>query len=47
MENLTDYSSYVNAAYLVASLGLGALFVVTLLKYHRLKSKLQNTENEK
>ena len=44
MENPTDYLNYVLAAYLVASITLGALLAVTLCKYFNLKSKFKKNE---
>lgn len=44
MENLNDYSYYVNAAYLFTTVVLGGFLVVTLLRYYRVKSKLKAKE---
>jgi len=40
MENLTDYSQYVMAAYLVAGLSIAALAVFSAVKYYRAKKNL-------
>ncbi len=41
MENLSDYSNYVTAAYIVAMLSIAGLTLFTLIKYWRLK-KMHN-----
>jgi len=42
MENITDYSNYVVAAYLVAGLIFSALAGYVLVKYFRLKLSVKN-----
>jgi hypothetical protein len=44
MENLTDYSQYVFAAYGFALAVLGSLMLVVIAKYFFAKSKLKNAK---
>ncbi len=45
MENLNDYSIYVNAAYIVTGLVLSALMMVVVVKYLVIRSKNKNEKS--
>jgi hypothetical protein len=45
MENLPDYSKYVNAAYLVAGLCLSILMLFVVTNFFRVKSKIKNEKS--
>jgi len=47
MENLSDYSNYILAAYTVAIVAIGGFSSVVLYKYFTTKSKFQKISNEK
>jgi heme exporter protein D len=42
MENLTDYSNYVLAAYGVASISIISLMTLVVMRYFSTKSKIKN-----
>jgi len=44
MQNLTDYSQFVDAAYSIAGIMLTLLFVFVVRKYLALKSKIKNAK---
>ncbi|MES2962048.1 MAG: hypothetical protein V4694_06670 [Pseudomonadota bacterium] len=45
MENFADYSGYVNAAYLIASLCLAGLMLFIVTNFFRAKSKIKNEKS--
>jgi len=45
MENLSDYSNYVIAAYFLSSLALSCLMMIFLTKYFIAKSKIKNEKS--
>jgi len=45
MENLIDYSKYVNAAYLITSLFLSVLMLFIVTNFFRVKSKIKNEKS--
>lgn len=47
MQNLTNYSNYVSAAYAVTIITIVIFFSMVIYRYLKLKSKLKTVKNEK
>ena len=47
MQNLTDYSNYVSAAYAVTIITIALFFSVVVYRYLKLKAKFKTLKNEK